>query len=124
MLEKKFNIQFNHWLKAVYKKTGAYELKVTKTDSIPFDAVKDHQIAALKAAKDGVLVYKIPDVGLGQKPFDNICLSGIPAYIVIRYPSGRAYGIDVDVFIKERSLCDRKSLTEEHAQAIHSFCIA
>lgn len=122
--EKDFQTYFNHWAKAIHRTTGAFELKFTRTDSIPFSDVKPHQIAALKAAKHGVLVYKIPDVGLGQKPMDCFCLSGVPAYVVIRYPSGIAYGIDVDVFVEESRISDRRSLTEARAKVIHSFRIA
>ncbi len=123
MAEKDFQTRFNHWLKARWKKTGAFELKLTKTDSIPFSAVKPHQIAALKAAKHGVLAYKIADVGLAQKPFDCFCFAGVPAFVVIQFP-GAAYGIDVDVFTEESRISDRRSLTEERARVIHSFIVA
>lgn len=123
MKEKDFNIRFNHWLKVVHRTTGAYELKVTKTDSLPFSAVKPHQIAALRAAKNGTLVYKIPDIGLGQKPFDNVCLSGTAAFVGVLYPSGVAYLIDVDIFIGESQTSERKSLLEARAKVIHSYKI-
>lgn len=70
MKEKDFQRKFSHWLKNVYKRTGVFELKQTKTDSIPFSSVVEHQVEALEAVRHAVLVYKIPDMGF-QNPFDG-----------------------------------------------------
>lgn len=86
-----------------------------------FDAVKPHQINALKVAKHGKLAYKIPDVGIEQKPFDCIFLTGLPAYVLIMfYKKGekKFYIIDVDVYEKESIESVRRSLTEERASEI------
>lgn len=116
MKEKDFQVTFSHWLKSVHKKTGAFELKQTKTNSLPFESVVAHQVAALRNAKNGVLVYKIPDVGY-QNPFDCFCLTGVPAYVVVKYPDFFCL-IDINDWIQEVKLSDRKSLTSKRAREI------
>ena len=120
MKEKDFQSTFNKYLKAVHKATGAFELKLVKQGALPYSSVVPHQIEALLNAKHSTLVYKIPDVGY-QNPFDCFSLSGIPAFVVVRFPSGTTYGIDIDDFTRSRDLSKRKSLTEDEAEAIHSF---
>lgn len=119
--EAAFNTLFNKWLKNVYKKTGAFELKQTQTNSLPFNAVVDHQEQALMNAKWGVLVYKIPDAGY-QNPFDCFVLSGVPAYVVIKYPNVVCV-IDIDMFSTEKALSQRRSLTSEKAVELAEFTI-
>lgn len=116
MKEKNFQITFNHWLKNVYKKTGAFELKQTKTNSIPFDAVKDNQVLGLLAVRHQTLVLKLPDVGM-QMPFDCFCMTEQPAYVVIKYPKGVAI-IPIDTFVLESSRSKRRSLTYERALSL------
>lgn len=122
MKEKDFQKTFNHWLKAVHKQTGAFELKLCKERALPYSAVAPHQIEALLNAKHSTLVFKLPDVGY-QNPFDCFSLSGVPAFVVIKFASGVAYGIDIDDFIRQRDLSSRKSLTELEADGIYSFKI-
>ena len=119
--EAKANTLFNHWLKNVHKKSGAFELKQTTGDSIPFDAVAPHQIAALEAVVHGVLVYKIPDVGY-QNPFDCMCFAGLPAYVVFKFPKSFEL-VSIDTFLLEKSRSKRKSLTYERAKAISTISI-
>ena len=114
--EAKFNTTFNHWLKNVYKKTGAFELKQTKSDSLPFSDVKPHQIEALQAVRHNTFVYKIPDLGL-QNPFDCFCLTEQPAYVVVKYPKFFCL-ISVDSFVLESQKSKRKSLTSARAKDI------
>ena len=119
--EKDFQVTFNHWLKSVFKKTACYELKQTKTDSLPFSDVKDHQIAALSLARWGTLVYKIPDVGY-QNPFDCFSLTVVPAYVVIKYPKFFCL-IDIDTFILERGRSKRKSLVSSRAKELSTVVV-
>lgn len=120
MKEKDFQIKFGHWVKENMKESAAFELKSVKGSSCPFNAVQDHQIAALMQATRETLYHKIPDVGF-QNPFDCFCLYRVNAYVVIRYGSGRWYGILVDVFEWERGKSERKSLTEERARKLSTF---
>ena len=120
--EANFNTYFNKWLKNVYKKTGAFELKQTKTNSIAFNAVVPHQVDSLWYAKNGVLVYKIPDAGF-QNPFDCFCMTCTPAYVVIKYPEFFCL-IDIDDWINEVERSDRKSLTSERAKEIATTIVS
>ncbi len=125
MTEADFQTKYNRWVKNVYKKTHAFELKITKTNSIPFSAVKDHQIRWLYAVKHGVVPYKIADVGYDQKPFDGFAMAGEEAVICIMfYTRGTRefYMIDIDVFMTEMRDSVRRSLTEERAREIGRLC--
>jgi hypothetical protein len=120
--EAKANTVFMHWLKTVYKQTGAFELKQTTGNSIPFDAVAPHQIAALEAANHGVLAFKIPDGTFSQSPFDCFTLAKVPAYVVIKYPKCFEL-IAIDTFTLENKRSKRRSLTSERAHAISTITI-
>lgn len=115
--EAKFQTLFRHWLRANPRFTAAFELKQTRTDSIPFNAVEEHQIDALLAVRNKSLLYKIPDDSRGVKPFDMVYLKDAHGMIVIKYPHFFVI-IDVFQFVKERDLSLRKSLTEDRARAI------
>ncbi len=116
MKEKDFQTTFNHWVKEVYRQTACFELKLCKTNALPFSTIAPHQIEALLNAKHGVLVYKIPDCGF-QNPFDCYCLANVPAFVVIKYPDFFCL-IDVGVFVLEMKTSKRKSLTSERARLI------
>lgn len=120
--EREFVTDFNRWLKIIFRRTGAFELKAMKGNSIPFSAVKEHQTQALFHVKRGGLVYKIPDDAYAQKPFDCFSLINAPAYVVIMFntKSPYFYMIDVDVWLDEAQKSERKSLTEERAAKIGS----
>lgn len=118
--ERDFVTDFNRWLRVIFRRTGAFELKATKMAHIAFDAVKSHQRDALFHAKRGGLAYKIPDDAYAQKPFDCVSLVGVPAYVVIMFnaKSPHFYLIDIDVFLDEEQKSERKSLTERRAAEI------
>jgi penicillin-binding protein-related factor A (putative recombinase) len=119
MTERDFTTKFNRWLKYNWMSSAVFELKICKEKSIPFNAVQPHQLANLRIAKNGVLPYKIDDSSLGQKPFDIVCMSKVPAYVVIFFYQKRGDNefvvIDVDHFIDEMETSDRKSITKERA---------
>ena len=121
--EANFTLLFRHWLKANPLRSSAFELKQTRTDSINFNAVKEHQLIALQAAKgDHGLLYKIPDDAMGVKPCDMMYLRCSGAFVVIKYPRSFVL-IDVDEFIIERDISIRKSLTEKRAKEIASYTV-
>lgn len=116
--EAKFNTVFNHWLKHSqkhifvfklpdvglqmpfdtfsvdkYQEFYAWELKQTKTDSLPFSAVVPHQITALEI---------------------------VSGYVVIKYPLGVAI-ILIDSFVKEKNRSKRKSLTWDRAKKLSTI---
>ena len=118
--EAKLQEKFGRWLKAVYLSTyagGAFELKQTTSDSIPFNSVKEHQENALLAVRHGKFYYKIPDDSIGAKPYDCFGMSGLDSYVVIGYPNGVVM-IDIDVWCREKKASDRKSLTFSRAKTI------
>lgn len=115
--EKDFQTDFNKWVKANFLQTAAFELKLARGPLLPFKEVKEHQVNALYIAKHHSLVFKIPDSGFAQNPFDSFSLYQVPAYIVIMF-NGRQeyfYFIDVDEWLKEWQNSKRKSLTEARA---------
>lgn len=114
--EANFQRRFNHWVKEVFKQTAAFELKQTKTDSLPFAAVVPHQRGALRNAKGGTFVFKIPDAGY-QNPFDSFCLHEVPAYVVIKYPDFFCL-VGIQDFLEEEIISDRRSLTADRARKI------
>lgn len=130
MLEKKFQLKFNKWAKYHLFGIVANELKLCKGNSMPFNKVKPHQLFALQQWKKGGLQYKIPDDSILEKPFDHIIinisdfvlvLKHVKAFIVImfyKHSVKHFYMIDIDVFINEKRISRRKSLTEERAKEI------
>lgn len=119
--EAEFGKLFRHWLRANPLPSAAFELKQTTTNSIPFDAVQPHQIAALEAArtKEGLL-FKGPDDSRGVKPCDYFYLAEAMGVIVIRFPECFCL-IHVHHFVEERDIYSgmkRKSLTVGRAKTI------
>jgi len=117
MRESNFQTLFTKWLKEKWQGTGAFELKICKKKSLPFSAVKEHQINALKAVKDRVHVHKISDFSPGLKPYDCYSLAMEKAFIAVmfyvpRQPKG-FYLIDVDDFLELKIDAKRKSFTED-----------
>ena len=122
MQKKEANFQtiFNSWLRNKYKKTGAYELKQTSKDSMPYTNLEEHQENWLSAVSNGTAVYKISDESSGHKPFDCFCFSNSPAFVVILYQQSKTfYLIPINNFIFYRDhKARRKSLTETEAKEI------
>lgn len=117
--ERDFQTEFNRWLKIIFRRTAAFELKISRTGSLPFSSLAQHQSQALFHAKHGILPFKIPDVGF-QNPFDMFILAEVPAFVVVAFhvKSPHFYMIDIDIWLKEEQISDRKSLTEERAGEI------
>ena len=121
MKESDFQSKFTRWLKYEWpvEENAAFELKMTKGKSLPFDAVKAHQLAGLRVAGIG-LNYKIPDDTFSQKPFDCFHLYGGGYVVVMFWEPGvkHFYIIPVCAWELEVESSDRKSLTEERAMII------
>ncbi len=113
--EADFTILFRHWLKANPMYSGAFELKQTTKNCLPFSDVKEHQLDALLAVKSKHgLLYKAPDDSRGVKPFDLFYLRNAFAYVVIKFPKS-FHIIDAEMFKDEQKISKRKSLTEIRA---------
>jgi hypothetical protein len=122
MKESDFQSLFTKWAKKNVHVSTAFELKITKGKSLPFNHVEEHQIYALYKAKHHVVFHKISDMSLGYKPFDCFALSGAEAYIVIMFytPGSRryCYKIDIDDWIGYTLESPRKSITEAEAKTL------
>lgn len=118
MKEKDVQVKIKRFLDSRLNtfENGAYELKLTKTNTILFTDFRDHQIKNLLKVKHSGLYYKISDTGYSQKPFDFIVLKG-NAYVVIAFYKPRkqlnAYIIDIDAYVSYISSREhQKSLRE------------
>lgn len=117
--EAAFTQKFRHWLQAnPLRGPAAIEIKQTRTNSLAFSAVQDHQLEALAAAwgPEG-LIHKISDESRGYKPCDILYLRLANAYIVIKYP-GFFCLITASVFGSEKKRSQRRSLTAERAKEL------
>lgn len=121
--EAKFQTEFSKWLSRhpEYFGTAVFELKICHGKSLGFGFVKPHQIRGLQVAKKR-LIYKIPDVGYDQKPFDCFQIASSEAFVVILYYVPRKQKdfviIEVDEFVAESKRSKRASLTKERAYDI------
>lgn len=121
--EAEFTTYFREWLKyKYYGESSVFEIKQTTKDSIPFSALKEHQIDALMSVNETVrgFSYKIPDDSRGVKPFDLVHYKRAPAFVVIKYPTMFCV-ISIINFIAEEGKSKRKSLTLERAIEIASY---
>lgn len=94
--EQKFSTRFRLWAKTNMP-SCVIEIKHTRgLDKFRCRELKDHQYWSLKAARSrSGLAYKIPDDGMGSKPFDMIIMRKALAYVVIRFATDTV-AIDID----------------------------
>lgn len=120
MTEADLQTKFSRWLRHYVNFPIAYELKISKSNRLPFNRLLDHQRVALQKAKHGTLCYKIPDSGMALKPFDGFCLTQVPSMVGIMFYTARGenriYMVDIDDFVYESTLS--ASITRERASAI------
>lgn len=123
--EKDFQRELRHKHNEVY--TFASEQKISKSKSIRFDAVQDHQIEFLLQVVNGEFFYKFNDFYIKgktlKKPFDSFFLGkGLQdrAFIIIMFYTQRkkknVYWIPVFDWLsieEEFRLKGRKSIKEE-----------
>lgn len=93
---------------------GAFELKHTETDSIPFSSFEDHQLNGLVAIQESGLIYKLPDTDVRIKPCDIVHTPPMVGYCVVRYPKAFVL-ITVNNFLHARIAHRKKSLSYEKA---------
>lgn len=125
-LPKVLNKREANWTTTVFRKwlqkkgiNAVFEIKYTTKDSIPFDAVKEHQLWSLLTVRNNTFVYKIPDMG-EKAPFDMFSMKQMPAYVVLKYPRGVAI-IPIDVWCLESSRSKRRSLTWDRARELSTI---
>lgn len=109
---------FLKYSKLFLNQTFAFEAKICKEKSLPFNAVQDHQITSLYQAKHSLWNFKIPDAGF-QNPFDGLQLKMVPSFVVVfwyqHHNDKRFTMIDIDDFCREKEISERKSLTYERS---------
>lgn len=118
------------------KQTEAYELKFTKTKSIRFDALKDHQVEALLKAQEQNFYHKLTDPPVFynmptrfnvKRPFDCFCLVQVKSFVVVWFYKPREKKVFIKIpiqeFIRMKNYIPKKSFREEEAlnygQPIH-----
>jgi len=119
MKEKDFQTMFNRWTKYNWLKNAKWELKLTKTHSLPYSRIPKHQRDGLKALK---VAYKLPDSDRSPKPFDAIFLYNVQGYMVIMYYVPRRpkifYIIKIQDFESWESRSKNKSITADECRMI------
>lgn len=104
MKEKDFYRPVQNWIKKNLNQTAVVELKLVKGNRFRLSDMRPHQIDSLLACKHNSLVYKIPDAGFDQKPFDICYFNNTLAYIGVVFYEPRKkknlYLIDIDVILK------------------------
>ena len=114
--EAKFQTIFNQYLRKK-RMVGFFELKEAHGNSIPFSAVKEHQLSGLIAASNNGFIWKLSDEDQREKPFDCMYAGQAPGYVVIKF--GKVFYImTAQVFEEERDLSTRKSLTRQRAKEL------
>jgi penicillin-binding protein-related factor A (putative recombinase) len=122
MLESNFQSLFSKWVKDNWRSSAAFELKITKTNTLPFSRIEEHQLVSLSKAKHAILYHKISDSAIGFKPFDCFTLYNSEAYLVIMYYKPRAkkqfYMIDIDVLENFMQIKSNHSISEQNAKEL------
>lgn len=108
-----------------------FELKICKGTSLPFDALKEHQISALQDAQINGLFHKLTDPPIfygGQmrfnvpRPFDCMYLKNVQAFVILWFYKPRTPKIFIKIpilaWLDLRDKSDRKSITEQMAKDI------
>lgn len=128
--ETDFQSEFTKWLRTKGKElkmnfTFDYDLKITKTNSMPFTSVKPHQITSLLKSKHECIHHKISDQSMGFKPFDGFQICDSPAYLIIMYykkgEQKRMYFIDIDDFVAFVGEKSRGGLPIEQAKLMAKY---
>jgi hypothetical protein len=113
--ETNFQSLFTKWAKKNAVETAVYELKITKTNTLPFSKFEPHQLPALDKAKFGIQTHKISDMSLGYKPFDFCVWTHCPAYVAIMFYKPRqkkiCYLLDIHTVYKLKDTENKRSIT-------------
>lgn len=79
------------------EETCAFEVKQTKTNTLPANSLAVHQYKALMAVHNGTYKHKIADMGR-RNPFDGFVLKQEKAVVVIIFGGGEMISIDIADF--------------------------
>ena len=120
MLEKSYYSAITKYYERTATCSIAWEAKFTRTERIAFSSLAAHQEANLLKAEQ-VFGHKLPDSGIGQKPWDGFVLYRAKAVFIAIYYSPRAtevYEIGIRDFVNEKYTSTEKSLTKERAHSL------
>lgn len=134
MNEKDMQTLFGNYLKKNLPfESEAYELKITSGNSLPFNAVKKHQIKALLDAEGEGLYHRLTDQPWMKdrpysytlkKPFDCLCLVKAKGYLIIWFYKPRKpkvfFKMRIQDFLRLKESTKRKSMTEKMAFIVSS----
>lgn len=132
MTESQMQTLFRDYLLAnPPKETEAYELKICKSNRLPFDAVRPHQVEALLQAETEHLFHKITDPPMfagsrtrfnKPRPFDCLVLDKIKSFVVVWFFRPREKKVFLKIPIKNflgyKANSTMKSFTEDEAKII------
>ncbi len=120
--EAKSSILFRHWIHANPFYTAAFEMKDSRgKSSLAFSEVAQAQIDyALAIRSDKGVLLRVQAVTEGMP--DYVYLRNEPSYIIIKYPSCIVF-ISPEIFVHERKMSKRRSLTESQAKKISTNVI-
>lgn len=118
--ESKFQTKFSRWVKYRWPEdvNAHFELKVARTNSLPFSAVSDKQKNNLRIAQKRFF-KKYSDMDRMGTDFDCSHVGPAQCFIVIQYyrPQNKEFFMcPIDVFLDIERTSDRKSITEEQCR--------
>lgn len=104
-------------------RSEVYELKITKTNRLPFARLAAHQAASLSNIDSAIGEYKkLSDMSADRKPYDSHFLINVPAYVCVCFYQPRKpkilYFIRIKDFLNLRDTSKMKSMTESEAVEI------
>lgn len=120
MQEKSYYNDINKYYVENATNSIAWEAKFSKTNTINFNCLPPHQEQFLLEAERS-FGFKIPDTGIGRKPFDGFVLNRATALFIAIYFLPREteiYEIPIRAFLKEKYESGKKSLSKERAREI------
>ena len=132
MTEKVMQTLWGNYIKSnPPSQTEVYELKICKGTSLPFDHLDQHQVQSLLDSQNSTLYHRLTDqpwmegrpfVFTKKKPFDCFVVVKVKAFVVVWFYIPRKpkifFKIPIEVWLKERDTCGRKSITAQRASEL------
>lgn len=120
MNESSYYADLTKYYERTATNTIVWEAKFSRNHRISFSDLPAHQEKFLLKSEQ-VYGFKIPDNGIGQKPFDGFVVYKAAAFFIAIYflpHQTEIYEIPIRIFINEKYTSEEKSLTKERAGQI------